>query len=249
MPRHTTPHWTDGDGIGPKLTGPALVRRLKELAETANKGYREAEAHHRTINAAWGLWLEHARTAGDALLEAKRRLGHRVKWSRWRNRNFDGSKETSCHYIRVAREWDNPVVVEAREAGLINSINAFNKLIRGQPLAAKKPQAKTERERGRLQNQILRLLAERLGKLDDTELHLLSRSNMRAVASMWERMHERLKDAVAVVYGDDDRDTTRVEIKRQARRKVTKALNGKSNSHTNQSEPEEQQKRKKKKTT
>lgn len=229
MPRHSTPHWTDGDGIGPKLTGPALDRRLKKLATTANKGYQEAEASHRTINTAWGLWLEHAKEAGEALLEAKRRLGHKLKWSRWRNDNFKGSKETSCQYMRVAREWENPVIVVAREAGLINSINTFNKLLRGQPLTTKKPKAKTERERELLQKNLLKLIDERLSRLDDTELLLLTRSDMRAFKSIWEKMHERLKDAVAVVYGDDhddgwDERRTKRDEKRQARGKVTKAL-------------------------
>ena len=207
MPRHSTPHATDGDGIGRKLTGPALDRRLKKLAATANDCHKEAEAHHHTINAAWELWLEHARTAGEALIEAQRRLGHRLKWSRWRARNFEGSKETSCHYMRVAREWENPSVVEARDAGLINSINTFNKLIRGQPLHTKKPQTTTERDQQ--QKNLLKLLAGRLGELNDSELHLLHRNDMRAFDRIWERMHERLKDAVAVVYGEDCDPTQR----------------------------------------
>ncbi len=106
MPNHKTPHWTDGDGIGKKLTGPVLTRRLAKLAETASTHHQQADQMHRV---AWQGWLEHSRQAGEALLEAQRRLGHRSKWSKWRKANFKASKETACDYARVAREWENPI--------------------------------------------------------------------------------------------------------------------------------------------
>lgn len=118
MPNHRTSHPTDGDGIGRKLKDLKLCKRLAELKECANK-------HHVSYMRSSQTMLQHAKHAGEALIEAKRRLGHRRKWSRWRNANFDGSKETSCHYMRVAREWEQPEIVELRQNGQIKSINSF----------------------------------------------------------------------------------------------------------------------------
>lgn len=105
MPRHRTAHHTDGPGIGRKLKGPQLKQRLQTLAE-------EAINHHRQVKEGWQGWLEHARQVGEAFLEAKRRLGHRSKWSKWRYYTFikEGimSKETICVYMRIAREWEDP---------------------------------------------------------------------------------------------------------------------------------------------
>ncbi len=121
MPRYRTPHWTDGRIA--KLHGSALTRRFANLAEVANKYHRICAENEQSA-------LDCAKKVGDALTEAKRRCGHRKKWSKWRSDNFAGSKETSCHYMRIAREWNNPKIREAMARGEIKSINQFLAVLR-----------------------------------------------------------------------------------------------------------------------
>lgn len=227
MPNNKTQHWTDGTGIGEKLTGPKLTKRLEELAENANSHHQEAEE-------AWQGWLEHARQAGEALLEAKRRCGHRSKWAKWRYRNFCGSKETSCHYMRVAREWENPGIADARESGVtVDSINKFLKLLRGQPLKAKpKEKSPSEKKQAELREALRNEFALRIKELNVLELEILADRNwqgMHFFNSLWDTIHERLKTAVAVVYGDiddDPREQSPAIPDRPGRLKATDALNG-----------------------
>jgi hypothetical protein len=49
--------------------------------------------------------VHHARFAGSALLEMKRRCQH-GDWTAWLKANFDGSPETANLYMRIARKWD-----------------------------------------------------------------------------------------------------------------------------------------------
>jgi hypothetical protein len=200
MPKHNTPHWTDGDGIGERLIGPLLTVRLNKLSKSAN-------SHHRQANEACQGMLEHARQAGEALLEARRRCGHRTKWIKWRRGHFKGSKETSCHYMKVAREWENPAIVDAQEAGIpIDSINRFLKLLRGQPLTKKsKDKSPSDEQRDELRNALRREFAGKLQELSDLELETLADSNWQGMYTfdrLWDKMHERLQTAVAVLYGE-----------------------------------------------
>ncbi len=82
-------------------------RKLRELAEQANQHLRESKM-------AWRGALEHAKQAGDALLEARRITGKYGKWGRWVRNNFDGSMETARVYMRIARNWNHPLVKKAR---------------------------------------------------------------------------------------------------------------------------------------
>lgn len=117
--------------------GEARDKHLKELAQTANSNHFRAQEH-------WRGYLDCARQAGIALLHARKILGGRSKWSKWRRDNFEGSKETCNQYMRVAKFWDDPRIVEARKEATINSIEGFLKVIRNS--RQKAPQEQGDRD-------------------------------------------------------------------------------------------------------
>jgi hypothetical protein len=88
---------------------------LLELKELANKEHQLA----------WREFLEHARQCGLALREIK----HRHKHGKWKKmfdgRTFDFSYPTASVYMRVAKHWNDPDIVEAREKGQVDSIQSF----------------------------------------------------------------------------------------------------------------------------
>jgi DNA-binding transcriptional MerR regulator len=222
MPRHRTPHPTDGDGIGRKLTGVALGSRLKTLADEANK-------HHAEVQARWKGLLDHAQLAGEALIEAKRRLGHRTKWSKWRRDHFEGSKETACHYMRVARHWDDPRIQQAKASGMtIDSINKFLQVLRGQAHEPRKDtesnSALREMEMDFAREQLRKEFAEKLRKLDYQELKVLGEQFDRR---SWQRLYKDLQRTVCQVTESDYYKEEAASEKRQVRSKVSNALNGK----------------------
>jgi hypothetical protein len=61
---------------------------------------------------------DHARLAGAALNEMKRRTEHGA-WGAWLKENFEGSAETARLYMRVASEWDQLIAAGLdREPGV-----------------------------------------------------------------------------------------------------------------------------------
>jgi hypothetical protein len=69
-----------------------------QLAERIN------DEHRRCVEAACST-LEHARKAGELLLEAKAQLPH-GGWLPWLREHFTFSDRVARNYMRVAREWD-----------------------------------------------------------------------------------------------------------------------------------------------
>lgn len=78
----------------------AAVRQVESLAELAGIANKEHEAGE----GASRKGLEHFRAAGEALLKAKKRVGH-GKWGEWLKANVKFSQPQACRYMRVAREW------------------------------------------------------------------------------------------------------------------------------------------------
>ena len=250
MPRHRNDHWTDGDGIGKKLKGGELHEHLKELAITV-------EVYHTKAKANWRGWLDHARRAGDALLEAKRRLGHRTKWSKWRNRNFIESnimsKSTSVNYMKIARNWNDARLVEARQNGIkLDSIRAVLRVLSG--TAPPKPDPRDKRpgetifefidrqdkyeatsegrERRRKEEiqqtrkQICREFAAKIRGLDEEELRVLSETFDPYTGDTWEKLYADLRNMVCVIYGPNDEDAWETEkLDRAVIEKIKQALN------------------------
>ncbi len=242
MPRYRTPHKTDGPGIGKKLRGQDLAKRLDELADMAGHHHSEVARH-------WAGWLNHAKEAGGALLEAKRRLGHRKKWSKWRNRNIINtmSKETSCNYMRIAREWDDARLVHARASGVkLDSIRSVLRVLRGEPIPEMDPcdQRPTEDDteyflrmeeyhkspegiarvvkdrRDRIRKTLRREFASRLRTLNDAELQVLSEN----VDEYWfDKLFDGIRNLSFALFGDDDEYNNTPD--RKAARKIKQALN------------------------
>ena len=106
-----TKTWIDIEGNEQQwVTGPAKVRELQKLSIAANEA-------HETVAKCGRTTLDEAYKAGKALLHAKKICGGRSKWGKWRARNFKASKPTSCVYMRIARNWNDPVLVDLRKSG------------------------------------------------------------------------------------------------------------------------------------
>jgi hypothetical protein len=71
---------------------------LVDLAQRINHEHQQTESALRAS-------LEHARTAGQLLLEAKEKLAH-GQWLPWLEANVQASVRSCQAYMRVAREWD-----------------------------------------------------------------------------------------------------------------------------------------------
>ncbi len=86
-----------------------IKSELKKLAKEANKHHQEVRGH--LISA-----LDHARQCGEFLIKAKKLVKH-GQWQRWLRKNFSFSYETAADYMRVARYWNDPRMLEARQEG------------------------------------------------------------------------------------------------------------------------------------
>lgn len=64
----------------------------------------EINHHHQAAEEAAFSALDHARIAGDLLIEAKTRCGHGA-WSDWLVANFRGSERTAQRYMKLATGW------------------------------------------------------------------------------------------------------------------------------------------------
>lgn len=99
----------------------------KELMHTANY-------HHQAATAAWAGWLDHAHSAGKALLKAKATVEHGC-WQQTITDRFEGTYSNAKVYMRVARYWNDHRITAARDEGVaINSIKSFLDVITKRPL-------------------------------------------------------------------------------------------------------------------
>jgi ParB family chromosome partitioning protein len=83
---------------------------LETLAAQINDEHRQAEAKLNT-------GLQHARHAGELLLQAKSLCQHGA-WLPWLEANFDGSDRTARAYMRVAQQWPRVEAKWQRAANL-----------------------------------------------------------------------------------------------------------------------------------
>jgi hypothetical protein len=68
------------------------------LADRINQHHAAAVKHAESA-------IEHARAAGELLLEAKNRCKH-GEWLNWLAENVDVSQKTAWQYMRIAERWD-----------------------------------------------------------------------------------------------------------------------------------------------
>jgi len=212
-------------------TGSDKDNKLRELAEQANQ-------HHREVKMAWRGALEHAKQAGDALLEARRITGRRGKWGRWVRSNFEASMETARIYQRIARNWNHPLVKKAKAAGItVDSIATFLKIIRGKKLPVVRVKQDelgpyleySEKDKADMARRIIReQFAQRLRELQPDELFLLETEFERE----WESLYGHLRDTMCLLYETEyyrehDRQwfEEQEQEKREVRQKIAQALN------------------------
>ena len=154
----------------PRLKGKKLDARMARLA-----GMIQEE--HGQVKAAWAGALEHARNAGEWLVEAKWRQGHRSKWGKWKRRIMEKhgiAARTVTNYMYVARHWNDARIEEARAQGIvIDSINKFLKITRGHHPQALPKSTEAERERGNHAKDIQKQFADYLNSLDAYEVGIL----------------------------------------------------------------------------
>jgi hypothetical protein len=85
-----------------ELNPPAIVRTAEDnLAFLA----RQINSEHRAGFGAMRKGLEHFRAAGEALIKAKKQVGH-GKWGDWLKENVRCSQDMCNRYMRLARNWD-----------------------------------------------------------------------------------------------------------------------------------------------
>ena len=112
------------------------IERIGKLKRVANENYHESGTLRKKS-------FVSALHCGDALLELKdlirKTLGH-GHWQQWLQDNFDGSYETARDYMSIAKNWNDPRMVEARETMTIESIKGFQDVLKGKPYL--KPDAK-----------------------------------------------------------------------------------------------------------
>lgn len=80
------------------MASPVSRPDLKVCADSANKYHAKAAEH-------WQHALRYAKMAGQALLQAKRRLPH-GRWGPWLRQNFKGSETNAQNYMRIAERWE-----------------------------------------------------------------------------------------------------------------------------------------------
>lgn len=109
-----------------KLNQRSAPTALPKLAKEANK------YHHKAIKHWFGL-AENARKSGEAINQARYYgLWKRGTWKKWLEDNFDGSYETAKVYMRIAKKWNDPRLIEARKAGVtLDSINKILQVLSG----------------------------------------------------------------------------------------------------------------------
>ncbi len=92
-------------------------QELLSLAETAVK-------HHTAGTAALTTGLEHYKAAGDALLKAKKIVGH-GNFKDWLEKSVKISRETVTLYIRLAKNWDASKMVTVTNMTLRGALAAL----------------------------------------------------------------------------------------------------------------------------
>jgi hypothetical protein len=80
---------------------PGIVRSVESLAELAGR----INAEHHQLGTAMRAGLEHARRAGELLLEAKEQCCH-GQWLNWLKANVHLTARTAQRYMAIAARWD-----------------------------------------------------------------------------------------------------------------------------------------------
>jgi hypothetical protein len=200
------------------------AKKLKTLAQQAN-------IHHHQVNKAWLGALDHAYQSGSLLIQAKKILKH-GQWANWLERHFEGSYETAKVYIRIAKEWDNPRLVAAREnEESLNSIKAVLKMLRNPKTKKLSPEHEMFEELDRIEDEEeveeVRKEAQKKLKTKLSGMHPLEILILREIwDDCWGRFYAHLKKALRkrLKFNPYVHEIKDEEEKRQAQRKLKKLL-------------------------
>jgi len=181
-------------------------QKLESIMEKANLYYFEA-------NKTLGQWLEHVRDCGEALLQARRLFKKKrgYTWKKFVQNYFAGkSVETAQDYMIVAREWDNPNLVAAREQGIeVISIRKFMELLSSKPTeeqlsaTGNEPEPETEekphtRKIEQIREDLASKVKQKINGTDDREILMLS----YAVDDLgvWDMVFNKLKVKIRKIF-------------------------------------------------
>jgi hypothetical protein len=190
---------------------------LSRVADEAN------EKHGQCVTASKSM-LECGRAAGQCLRAAKKITGHRTKWTKWRNKHFNGSNRTAQIYMQVSRNWNHPRIEQARATGIvIDSIEGFLRILRPKPAPGKSQESTIKR--------IIQQLSEQLKQLDPAELEILE----DYFEFCWKQLELRLQQNVRILvdddyYGDRPSEAETREIRTRGRRRRAQTASGISGS-------------------
>ncbi len=169
--------------------------------------------------------LHHARMVGKDLIKAKKLFStNRGNWTIWLRNNFALSQATARVYMRVAREWNHPDVIEHRNDGMAPmSIQSFLDIVTSKsksrevddlsgdpennPFVVDPPEIKEAKLRDWLNS----LFRTSLRDLDLTELEFFE----FYFNKLWETLQDELKDLIckALEYDPyDDSNQLRKEV-------------------------------------
>lgn len=206
------------------LKGDSLKRRLGELKEAANSNHTKAASVLKKA-------LDHARQAGEALCEAKKRLGGRGKWTRWLRDNFEASIETARVYMRVARTWDDERVAAARQGGMApESIATFLDVVKGtSPDKGEKPilnQTPEESDQDYMCSAIRQDFGKKLRSLKIDELRVMFEAGF---APFWASIRDVLVELAAAAAKEEEAELSDDETRRQQLREKRRKRRRKNN--------------------
>src|SRR5262245_18544950 len=102
---------------------------LCALAGRINEQHRAAEAASRSF-------LEHARQAGELLLQGQDQCQRQgLPWLKWLGKNASFSQQTASRYMRLARNWDQEraELLTVSNLGLVGALKAMARGDAGDP--------------------------------------------------------------------------------------------------------------------
>jgi hypothetical protein len=166
------------------------VHQSLDLSELSNK----ANQYHEKVTRAWRGALSYARRCGKTLNKAKKVVGH-GSWEKWLRDNFDASYETAVNYMRIARNLENPLLIEAREKGItLDSIKSILKVLKGEQPEDKDTKQLTEADYAR--KTIKKKFSEKLqDELSDDDLMIFARDDI--FECLWDKLYAKLRDVVS----------------------------------------------------
>jgi len=178
------------------LRGKKLKERLAYLRE-------QIGVEHGNLLNSWRDTLQRAKLLGDYLREAKKRLGPRSKWGRWKRETasqYGVSPRVMSQWMQISKHWEDPRIIALCNKGAeITTIQGFLNVLRG-----KHPKPASERSEYQIRDddnrrEFTKATKEFMRTLSPTELQALC----DAQNSLIEKLYAELKSIVRLREGYD----------------------------------------------